>query len=65
MNARALSDQHLAEAAAFPVGSLDWEYLARAAWKLDQLARHIPVIDWTDEPPEGLAAYIERMEIAA
>ena len=65
MNARALSDQHLAEAAAFPVGSLDWEYRIRAAGKLDQLARHIPVIDWTDEPPEGLAAYTERMEIAA
>lgn len=65
MNARALSDQHLAEAAAFPVGSLDWEYRIRAAWKLDQLARGIPSRDWTKEPPEGLAAYIERMEIAA
>lgn len=64
MNARALSDQHRAEAMAFPPG-LDRDYLARAAWTLDQMARGIPAQDWTKEPPEGLAAYIERMEIAA
>lgn len=67
MTARALSDQHRAEAMAFPVGSLDWEYRTRAAWKLDQMARHVPVIDWTEDPPEGLAAWAhtEPMEIAA
>ncbi len=67
MNARALSDQYRAEAAAFPVGSLDWEYRTRAAWKLDQIASGIPSQDWTKEPPEGLAAWAhtERMEIAA
>lgn len=64
MTARALSDQHRAEAMAFPPG-LDRDYLARAAWKMDQMANGIPAQDWTDEPPEGLAAYIERMEIAA
>ena len=66
MTARALSDQHRAEAMAYPPG-LDREYLARAAWTLDQMARGIPSQDWTKEPPEGLAAWAhtETMEIAA
>lgn len=36
----------------FDVGSLDYEYRNRAAWKLDQLSRGIPACDWTDTPPK-------------
>lgn len=51
MTAREIAQRLLNERAAFPVGSPDWEYRTRAAWKLDQMARGIPAIHWTDTPP--------------
>lgn len=51
MTAREIAQRLLNERAAFPVGSPDWIYRTRAAWKLDQMARGIPAIDWTDTPP--------------
>lgn len=56
MTARALAEQLLSERAAFTPGSPDWEYRTRAAWKLDQMARGIPAILWTDTPPLKEAA---------
>lgn len=50
----------LAERAAFPVGSPDWEYRTRAAWKLDQMSRGVPACDWTETTPS-----IEGMKNAA
>jgi len=40
----------IAEREDFPVGSPDWDYRTRAAWKLDQMARGVPVNEWTDAP---------------
>lgn len=40
---------------AFPVGSPDWEWRTRSAWKLDQMHRGIPACDWTEVPPQILA----------
>lgn len=54
MNAITLAQKLLTERKAFPVGSLDWEYRTRAAWKLDQMARGIPANEWTDMPKERL-----------
>ncbi len=56
MTAREIAQRLLNERAAFPVGSPDWEYRTRAAWKLDQMARGIPAILWTDTPPLKEAA---------
>ena len=36
------------EAMRFPRGSLDRSYRLRAAWKLTQMARGIPVNKWTE-----------------
>ena len=52
----------IAESNAFPVGSPDWEWRRRAAWKLDQLARGIPARDWTETPPHGFTTQQERMQ---
>lgn len=52
MTARDRAAALLNEAEAFPAGSLDWDYRRRAAWKLDQMNRGIPVCDWTEEPPQ-------------
>lgn len=49
--ARALAVTLLAESASYPAGSPDHEWRRRAAWKLDQMHRGIPVREWTDEPP--------------
>lgn len=46
-----LASRLLTEAAQYQPGSPDHEYRIRAAWTLDQLARGIPVGDWTDAPP--------------
>lgn len=43
----------LTDRQAFNVGSLDYQWRTRAAWKIDQMRRGIPVNDWTDEPPVG------------
>ena len=51
MTAREIAQRLLNERADFPAGSPDWEYRTRAAWKLDQMARGIPAIHWTDTPP--------------
>ena len=48
MKARAL----LAECAAYAPGSLDRQWRARAAWKLTQMDRGIPVNRWTETPQE-------------
>jgi hypothetical protein len=52
MTARADAIALLTERGRFPVGSPDYEYRTRAAWKLDQLSRGIPARDWTDTPPQ-------------
>ncbi len=57
MNARALAEKLLHERKAFPIGSLDWDYRTRAAWKLDQLSRGIPTTEWTDMPKENTDEY--------
>ena len=47
----------LTERRAYPVGSPDWNYRTRAAWRLDQIARSIPAIHQTPEPPQGLTGW--------
>lgn len=44
------ADRLFREALRFPRGSLDRSYRLRAAWKLTQMARGIPVNEWTDRP---------------
>lgn len=51
MKARTLASELLNERRHYPVGSPDWDYRTRAAWKLDQMHRGVPVCDWTDDPP--------------
>lgn len=41
----------LVERRAFSVGSPDWKYLTRAAWKLLQMAMGKHHSKWTDIPP--------------
>ena len=41
----------LTERNSFPVGSPDWLYRTRAAWRLDQIGRGIPANERTAEPP--------------
>lgn len=67
MTALTERDRNLAEARAYPPKSPDWLYRIRAAWKLEQMAEGVAVTEWTDAPPQGLAAWAntERMEIAA
>lgn len=67
MTALTERDRNLAEARAYPPGSLDWLYRIRAAWTLDRMARGVAVIEWDDPSPQELAAWAntERMEIAA
>lgn len=59
----------LTERRAFPVGSPDWIYRTRAAWKLDQWSRGIAFRDMASEPPQGLTGPCrldpEYMETAA
>jgi hypothetical protein len=52
MTLRDRAGQCLEEAKAFPVGSMSWEYLTRAAWKYDQMSRGIPAVEWTEWPPQ-------------
>lgn len=46
MTAREIAQRLLNERAAFPVGSPDWEYRTRAAWKLIWLMRGVPAAEW-------------------
>lgn len=54
----------IADARAFAARSLEWEWRLRAAWKLEQSARGIPADFWTNEPPGGFDAALERMNHA-
>jgi len=45
----------LREREAYPVGSPDWQYRTRAAWKLHQGQSGVAAQDWTETPPEGWA----------
>jgi len=49
MNAITERDRNLAEARAYPPGSLDWLYRIRAAWKLQQIAEGVPAEVWGKE----------------
>lgn len=40
----------LTERNSFPIGSPDWLYRTRAAWRLDQIGRGVPAAEWTDTP---------------
>ncbi len=50
MSARSRAAELLAERRAYVLGSPDWLWRTRAAWKLLQIARGIPAIRWTDMP---------------
>lgn len=54
----------LAERLAFPVGSPDWTYRTRAAWRIDQMGRGIPIDEQTAEPPQWFGVH-PNMETAA
>lgn len=52
MTPEAAAQATLAEAAAYPPGDPDRDWRIRAAWKLDQIARGVPVLEWTDPPAD-------------